>query len=131
MARQTEQTRGLVEDAARLADRSQLCSLAEQRQLERLQLEAGDRAERERDRDLECRRGRKPRAGGQVRADRAGEPDRRPPHLVELGGDRLRIPRPAGYSFTVAVGGERLRSDRKSTRLNSSHERLSRMPSSA
>ena len=46
---------GLVEDPARNADGAQLGAPARLGELERLDLELGDRAERERDRDLERR----------------------------------------------------------------------------
>ena len=103
----TEERRGLVEDPARHADRPQLGPLARKRELERIELELRDRAECEPDGDLERSRRREARPHRQVRGDRSGETDRRPPEQMQLGGDRLRVARPAGGSRTASVRIER------------------------
>jgi len=105
-----EQRRGLVENPARHADRAQLCTLTCERQLERLELEVGDGAERKPDGDLERSRGREARADRQVRRQRAAEPDRRASEEVELGGDGLRVAHPAFRCRSAPVRRERRRS---------------------
>src|SRR5262249_2241413 len=79
-----EDRAGLVEDPAGHADGPELGALAGERQLERLELEVGDDAEGERDRDLERGRRREARTRREVRRDRALEPDRRTPERGQL-----------------------------------------------
>ena len=52
-------------------------------------------------------------------------------HLSEAPGRRLRMSDLAGASNLSLSGMTRIVEDRKSTRLNSSHRSVSRMPSSA
>ena len=95
LALAAEHRSGLVEDPARHADGAQLGPLAGERECERLELEPGDRAQREGDRHLERRGRREPGAGRQIGAHGSGEADRRPAEQVELDRDRLGVPRPA------------------------------------
>ena len=106
----SEQARGLVEDAARHADRPQLRPLAEEGELERLELEVGDRAERERERDLEGGGRREACSRREVGRDRARQTDRRPTGVGELGGHRLHVSRPSLAPRAASVGGDGLRS---------------------
>ena len=104
----SEQARGLVEDAARDAHRPQLGPLAEEGELERIELEAGDRAQRERDRHFEGGGRREPRSRREVGRDRASHSDRGPTCVGELGGHRLHVARPSLYARAAPVGGDGL-----------------------
>ena len=115
-ARVAEHARRLVEDPARDADRAQLGALARERELERLELEVRDRAEGERDPDLERGGGREPGPGRQVRVDGGDEPDRRAAEGGELRRDGLAVAAPAGRRRARPVGGERLGGARRGSR---------------
>ena len=104
----SEQARGLVEDAARDAHRPQLGPLAEEGEFERIELEAGDRAQRERDRHFEGGGRREPRSRREVGRDRAPHSDRGSTSVGELGGHRLHVARPSLYSRAAPVGGDGL-----------------------
>ena len=106
----SEQARRLVEDPARNAHGPQLRPLAEEGELERLELEVGDGAERERERHLEGGGRREPRSGREVGRDRARQADRGPTCVGELGGHRLRVSRPSPSARAASVGGDGLRS---------------------
>jgi hypothetical protein len=101
-----EQARRLVQDPTRHADGAMNCPLGCERELERLDVEVGDGAERDPDHDLESRRRRQPGADRQRRAQLAAEPDRRPPQERELGRDARDVPPEAGR-VAGAVSRER------------------------
>src|SRR5581483_8830039 len=65
------------------------------RELERLELEAGDCAEREADHHLERRRRRQPGSDRQGRRERSPDGDLRATELAELRRDRIHVPLPA------------------------------------
>ena len=90
-----EQRRGLIHDPARDADGSMLGALQRAGEVERLDLELGDRAQSRRDRDLECRRRREAGADREVRAHGSLDPDGRPPERGQLLLDRSDVPLPA------------------------------------
>ena len=104
-----EQAGGLVEDAARHAHGPQLRPLAEEGELERLELEVGDRAESERERDFEGRRRRKACSRWEVGRDRPRQTDRRPTGVGELGGHGLHVSHPAPRLWAASVRGDGLR----------------------
>ena len=106
----SEQARGLVEDPARHAHRSQLRPLAEESELERLELEVGHRAESERERHLEGGRRRETPSRREVGRDRPRQADRGPTRIFELGGDRLHVSPPSTRPRAASVGGDGLRS---------------------
>ena len=105
----SEEARRLVEDAARDSHRPELRPLAEEGELERIELEVGNRAERERNRHLEGSGRREPRSRGKVGRDRARQANRRPAGIAELGGDPLHVSRPSVGARAVSVGGDGLR----------------------
>src|SRR5206468_9659600 len=91
----------------RHADRAMLCTLRELRELERLELELRDRAQRERYGDLERSRRREPGPEGQRRGQVTVEPDRRAAERGELGCDGGDIASPAGAFLEAGpVGSE-------------------------
>jgi hypothetical protein len=98
-----EQRRCLVEDPGRNSDRPPLRPLAGERELERIELELGRRAQCEPECDLERARRAQACAARQVRLERAFDTDRRASEVRELGRDRGDVAAPAVRS-AAAVG---------------------------
>ena len=98
-----EERCSLIHDPAGDADRTQLGSPARERQLDWLQREIRDRAERKADRDLERRRGAQAGARRQIRLYGSCDADRGPPELGQFGCHGRRVPAPTA-SPACSVG---------------------------
>src|SRR5437763_755596 len=107
MAGAAEQRGCLVHDPARHADRRALRALQRAREVERLERELCDSAQRRSDRHLERRGRREPGADRQVRVNGAGDAHGRPPEPGQFRLDRRHVPLPA------ALGRHRVRDERR------------------
>jgi hypothetical protein len=94
---QAEQGCGLVEDSGRNSDGAPLGALAGERELERIELEVGGSAQRERHHDLEGPRGTESGAPREIGVERALDPNRGTSESGEFLGDARHITAPTTH----------------------------------